>query len=86
MGRRPCLPDSVPVIGRLKRADNVVVAFGHQHLGLTMGPITGRLVADIVTGAPPVVDPGALPARAVRVSRPCDFRLLGNLPLTRLAI
>jgi D-amino-acid dehydrogenase len=57
LGRRPCLPDSVPVIGRLKRADNVVVAFGHQHLGLTMGPITGRLVADIVTGAPPVVDP-----------------------------
>ncbi|CUU42943.1 Glycine oxidase [Blastochloris viridis] len=57
LGRRPCLPDSLPVIGRLKRAENVVLAFGHQHLGLTMGPITGRLVADIITGAAPVVDP-----------------------------
>ncbi|NJO53685.1 MAG: FAD-binding oxidoreductase, partial [Bacteroidales bacterium] len=57
LGRRPCLPDSLPVIGRLTGAEGVVLAFGHQHLGLTMGPITGQLVADIVTGTEPVVDP-----------------------------
>ncbi|WP_170263567.1 NAD(P)/FAD-dependent oxidoreductase [Blastochloris sulfoviridis] len=57
MGRRPCLPDSLPVIGRLTGAEGVVLAFGHQHLGLTLGPITGQLVADIVTGTAPVVDP-----------------------------
>jgi D-amino-acid dehydrogenase len=57
MGRRPCLPDSLPVIGRLPGAPGLIAAFGHQHLGFTMGPITGRLVADIVTGETPVVDP-----------------------------
>ncbi len=50
MGDRPTTPDSLPVIGRSPRRSDVVYAFGHGHVGLTLGPTTGRLVADIVTG------------------------------------
>lgn len=50
MGDRPATPDSLPVIGRSPRRRDVVYAFGHGHVGLTLGPTTGRLVADIVTG------------------------------------
>lgn len=51
-GSRPSTPDGLPVIGRAPRHRNVVFAFGHGHIGLSTGPITGRLVAEIVTGAP----------------------------------
>jgi D-amino-acid dehydrogenase len=57
MGRRPCLPDMLPVIGRAPRHEGLWFDFGHQHLGLTLGPISGRLLADLATGATPVVDP-----------------------------
>lgn len=50
MGRRPSTPDSLPVIGPSPRCRNVIYAFGHQHLGLTLGPLTGRLVAQLVRG------------------------------------
>ena len=50
MGHRPATPDSMPVIGGSPRRRDVVYAFGHGHLGLTLGPTTGRLVADIVAG------------------------------------
>jgi D-amino-acid dehydrogenase len=50
MGCRPSLPDNVPVIARSPRHDNVYFAFGHSHLGMTMGPVTGRLIADLVAG------------------------------------
>jgi D-amino-acid dehydrogenase len=46
MGFRPSLPDSLPVIGRSPHHANVYFAFGHQHLGLTLAAVTGRLVAD----------------------------------------
>jgi D-amino-acid dehydrogenase len=52
MGYRPSTPDSVPVIGASPRCPSVVYAFGHGHLGLTLGPITGRLVAAVVAGQP----------------------------------
>lgn len=55
MGSRPCTPDSLPVIGRSSRYPNVVFAYGHGHLGLGLGPVTGRLVCDLVTGAAPLV-------------------------------
>jgi D-amino-acid dehydrogenase len=48
MGYRPSTPDSLPVIGRSPRCPSVIYAFGHGHLGLTLGPITGRLVAAMV--------------------------------------
>ena len=55
-GPRPSLPDSVPAIGRSRRQGNVFYACGHDHLGLTMGPITGRLVADLAAGRDPGLD------------------------------
>jgi D-amino-acid dehydrogenase len=56
MGHRPSLPDSLPVVGQSPVFDNVYFAFGHQHLGLTMGPKTGRLIAELLLGRKPNVD------------------------------
>lgn len=64
MGSRPCTPDMMPVIGRAPRHKNLWFAFGHAHHGLTLGPVTGRLVAEMVCGEPPFVDP--VPYRADR--------------------
>ena len=52
-GLRPCSPDGMPYVGRTKRAGNVVFATGHAMMGMSLGPITGRLVAEIVAGDPP---------------------------------
>ncbi|MCG8695573.1 MAG: FAD-binding oxidoreductase, partial [Minwuiales bacterium] len=56
MGARPSTPDNVPVIGRSPRHESVFFAFGHSHLGMTMGPVTGRLIADLVAGRDPGLD------------------------------
>ncbi len=56
MGFRPSLPDSLPVIGFSRRSRRVVYAFGHGHLGLTQSAGTGKLVADLLTGATPSLD------------------------------
>ncbi len=45
MGARPTLPDYLPAIGRSRRANTLLYAFGHQHLGLTLAPITGEIIA-----------------------------------------
>lgn len=55
-GCRPTLPDSLPVIGRSPLTPNLWLAFGHQHIGLTLGPLTGRLIADLVAGRDPGFD------------------------------
>jgi D-amino-acid dehydrogenase len=55
-GLRPCTPDGLPMIGRPARWSNLVVATGHAMLGLTLGPVTGRLVGQIVTGETPLLD------------------------------
>lgn len=47
MGIRPTFPDYLPAIGRSTTHPNLIYAFGHQHLGLTLGPLTGELVADL---------------------------------------
>jgi len=57
LGRRPCTPDMMPVIGPAPRHDGLWFAFGHAHHGLTLGPVTGRLIADLMTGVRPFVDP-----------------------------
>ncbi len=49
-GARPTLPDYLPAIGRSTRAGNLFYAFGHQHLGLTLAPVTAERVADLVGG------------------------------------
>ena len=57
LGSRPCLPDMLPVIGPAPRHKGLWFDFGHQHLGVTLGPISGRLLADMMTGATPFTDP-----------------------------
>lgn len=56
MGFRPSMPDSLPVIGPAPGQDRVFFGFGHGHLGLTFGAITGLLLADLVAGRPSRVD------------------------------
>jgi D-amino-acid dehydrogenase len=58
MGARPCLPDMLPVIGKAPRHPGLWFDFGHQHHGLTLGPATGRLLAEMMTGETPFADPG----------------------------
>ncbi len=55
MGFRPSTPDSLPLIGELA-SSGIYTAFGHQHVGLTAGPKTGRLIADLITGRLPNID------------------------------
>jgi D-amino-acid dehydrogenase len=50
MGCRPSLPDSLPVIGSAPEHSNIFFALGHQHLGLTQGAITGKLIGQLVDG------------------------------------
>ena len=57
MGHRPCLPDSVPVIGPSPRVRNTYFAFGHGHIGLTCAATTGRMIAELVTSKDPCIDP-----------------------------
>ncbi len=57
MGARPCLPDMLPVIGKAARHAGLWFDFGHQHHGLTLGPVTGRLLAEMMTGQTPLADP-----------------------------
>ncbi|MBR0648164.1 FAD-binding oxidoreductase [Roseomonas terrae] len=57
MGVRPCTPDMLPIIGRLPKQDGVWCAFGHAHQGFTLGPTTGRLVAEMMDGETPFIDP-----------------------------
>ena len=57
MGPRPCTPDMLPIIGKAPRHADLWFAFGHAHHGLTLGPVTGRLLAEMITGEPTFVDP-----------------------------
>ncbi|WMS40880.1 FAD-dependent oxidoreductase [Acuticoccus sp. MNP-M23] len=66
LGARPCLPDLLPVIGRLG-PDGLWGNFGHHHLGFTLGPVTGELLAQMLTGEQPLADP--MPYRAGRFGR-----------------
>ena len=56
MGQRPMMADSTPVISVSPRHENVFYAFGHGHYGLTQGPTTGRIIADMVVGNAPAID------------------------------
>lgn len=55
LGARPCLPDMLPVIGAAPRHRGLWFAFGHGHYGLTQGPATGRLLAELMAGEQPFV-------------------------------
>ncbi len=63
-GPRPVTPDGLPVIGKMPGRERVILATGHCMLGLTLGPVTGRLVAELAAGTTPSIDLAPLaPAR-----------------------
>lgn len=66
-GARPTLPDSLPMIGEAPRNPGLWLAFGNQHLGFSTGPITGEMVAALVCGEKPPIDPTPFrPGRYIR--------------------
>ncbi|MBW9091597.1 FAD-binding oxidoreductase [Rhizobium wenxiniae] len=56
MGARPCTPDMMPVIGKAPRHDGLWFAFGHAHHGLTLGPVTGQVIAEAILGEKTLID------------------------------
>lgn len=62
-GARPATPDMMPIIGPAPSHKGLWFAFGHAHHGITLGPVTGRLIAEMITGEPPFVDPTAFSAK-----------------------
>ena len=56
MGRRPTMPDYLPVIGAAPGVDNTWLAFGHQHLGLSLAARTGAIITDLIAGNDPGID------------------------------
>jgi len=66
-GLRPCSPDGLPYLGRFTRPANLIAATGHAMMGVSLGPISGKLVAEILSDEPPSIPIGALsPDRYVR--------------------
>ncbi len=55
-GLRPCTPDGLPIIGRSKSFENLIIATGHGMLGVSLGPITGKLASQLVSNRTPDVD------------------------------
>ena len=68
MGNRPCTPDSLPVIGRSPRYPGAILAFGHGHLGLGLGAITGQVVSELLRQGESSID--------LSPFRPDRFRLM----------
>ena len=56
MGRRPTLPDALPIIGRSSKNKNILYAFGHQHIGWTLAGVTGKAINEIISGSQPNFD------------------------------
>ena len=56
LGFRPTFPDALPVIGLSHKSNKILYAFGHQHIGLTLGGATGKIIADLVEGREPAID------------------------------
>jgi D-amino-acid dehydrogenase len=61
-GMRPCTPDGLPIVGRSKKFENVILATGHGQLGVSLGPITGKLVAQLAAKKQPQINIDALSA------------------------
>lgn len=55
-GLRPCSPDGLPYIGRTRQRANLTIAAGHAMMGVTLGPVTGKIVAMLLSGEPPPFD------------------------------
>ena len=61
-GLRPCTPDGLPIVGPYQGLKNLIIASGHAMLGITLGPVTGKIVSQLITGEEPMVDVSALSA------------------------
>jgi D-amino-acid dehydrogenase len=59
-GLRPCSPDGLPYLGRPRRYDNVIISTGHGMKGISLAPITGKIVAQLASDQTPAVDMDAL--------------------------
>ena len=59
-GLRPCSPDGLPYLGRSSKISNLTIATGHAMMGVSLGPISGKIVADLICGEPPSVDIGLM--------------------------
>ncbi len=84
-GARPTLPDSLPMIGEAPRHPGLWLAFGNQHLGFSTGPITGEIVAALVCGETPPVDPrrfgrGDISAECTGRAAPSMLSLVASIP------
>lgn len=60
LGCRPCMPDMLPVVGEVLPGQGLWAHFGHGHQGFTLGPATGRLLAELMSGHTPFTDPRPL--------------------------
>lgn len=60
MGMRPTMPDTLPVISQSTQSEDIIYAFGHGHLGLTLSSSTAQMVSDLVKGTKPAIDIEAL--------------------------
>jgi D-amino-acid dehydrogenase len=60
VGLRPCSPDGLPYVGRSKHHANLSIATGHAMLGISLGPITGKLITQLLSGEPPEIEMGML--------------------------
>jgi D-amino-acid dehydrogenase len=59
-GLRPCTPDGLPILGRPAAFDNLILATGHAMIGMSLGPVTGKLIAQMVAREKPSIDVSAL--------------------------
>ncbi|WP_213953852.1 FAD-dependent oxidoreductase [Variovorax sp. dw_954] len=57
LGNRPCTVDMKPIMGPAPRHPGLWFNFGHSHQGFTLGPVSGRLLAEMIEGSQPLVDP-----------------------------
>ncbi len=55
-GLRPCSPDGLPYLGRASRYDNVIIATGHGMLGISLAPITGKMVSELSSHHQPALN------------------------------
>jgi D-amino-acid dehydrogenase len=69
VGPRPVLPVYLPAIGRVAHLPNLLFAFGHQHIGLTLSAVTAQVMADLVAGREPEFDLSAFDLRRFGAGR-----------------
>ena len=55
-GLRPCSPDGLPYLGRTQKFSNLILATGHAMMGMSLSPVTGQIVSEIVSGGKPTFD------------------------------